>query len=79
MYLVPIGHIGKLDRQACSNWCIYNIGPESAKTWYMSEPVNSGYGEDFNRYEMFKHEGLLYAIAFYKESDALAFKLTFGL
>ena len=79
MYLVPLQSLGRLERMTCRNWCIENIGPESPLTWFQVEPSHTGHGEDVVKYRQFQNEGFLYAMAFKKDEDAVAFKLIFGL
>ena len=79
MYLVPLRTLNKLERLACCNWCEQNIGRESPRTWFQVEPTHTGFGQDVIKYREFMTEGYLYALAFNKNEDAVAFKLRFGL
>ena len=79
MQLVPLRSLNKLERLSCCNWCTENIGHESPYTWFQVEPTHTGYGQDVIKYRQFRDEGFMYAMAFKKDEDAVAFKLTFGL
>lgn len=81
MTLIPL-HIqseADLTLRTYKNWCQYHIGNESATSWWVAEPYNSGKYRDYKLFQSFIDTGTLYNIVFYNSVDATAFRLQFGL
>ncbi len=78
MTIVPLKHLGKLERLRCINWCKFNIGEESAYTWFCVDATNDDYSNPRLCAELSK-EGYVYSIVFIHAIDASGFKITFGL
>lgn len=79
MTIVPLRHYsGSLERITCQNWCKHNIGMEDPHKWFAVEASNDNI-DNIILSRSLKSAGLVHSIVFYKDEDAVAFKLRFGL